>query len=193
MISSCDPTLPHGELLHFARLGGWDPTKAPALSTDVGSDLFRWRKCQSLESLSWLKGGKRMQQICFLKSWNMKTTGCKLNDFIQLEMVPTESSKASTDSNIQNISLSTFLEWYARQMNTHVGTGQSPALWGAPVKTYGVATCVHILAPNAYMTYMYVVNLIKWHESLWEKISMNHNSWFMIRDDTSMYVMYVSL
>lgn len=26
-----------GELLHVARLGSWDPAKAPALTTDVGS------------------------------------------------------------------------------------------------------------------------------------------------------------
>lgn len=162
------------ELLHFARLGSWDPSKAPALQTNVGSDLFWWRKCQFSESLRWPKGGKKCNRFVF---WN---PGIWKQHAVNL-MISSDNDyywvlQASTDSKIHNIpphisgvvcQASEYPRWWGTITCTGVGSS-SGSRWGCHL-------CAHSSSKR-----LYVVNFIKWHESVWEKISMNHHAWFMI-------------
>jgi len=56
-----------GELLRFARLGSWDPAKAPALATDVGSPV-------STRVAAFGVVGLTEGKLKLLKSWNISAT-----------------------------------------------------------------------------------------------------------------------
>ena len=56
-----------GGLLRFARSGSWDPAKAPALATDVGSPV-------STRVAGFGVVGLTEGKLKLLKSWNIRAT-----------------------------------------------------------------------------------------------------------------------